>query len=54
VRLHGLSSLVIKAGKGLARFVSRLSGASLQTQINQARAVGILPAIISANNLFSQ
>jgi NitT/TauT family transport system substrate-binding protein len=35
-------------------FVSRLSGASLQTQINQARAVGILATSVSASSLFGQ
>jgi NitT/TauT family transport system substrate-binding protein len=35
-------------------FVSRLSDASLQTQIDQAHAVGILATSISASSLFSQ
>jgi NitT/TauT family transport system substrate-binding protein len=35
-------------------FVSKLSDASLQTQITQAHAVGILTASISASSLFSQ
>ena len=34
-------------------FVNRLSGSSLQTQINQAHAAGILPTAISASSLFS-
>jgi NitT/TauT family transport system substrate-binding protein len=36
------------------QFVSKLSDASLQTQINQAHGVGILPRSISANALFAQ
>jgi NitT/TauT family transport system substrate-binding protein len=36
------------------KFVSRLSGASLQTQINQAHSVGILATSISASNLLNQ
>jgi NitT/TauT family transport system substrate-binding protein len=35
-------------------FVSTLSDASLQTQINQARTAGILAASVSASSLFSQ
>lgn len=35
-------------------FVSRLSDASLQTQIDQARSIGILPTRISASSLFDQ
>jgi ABC-type nitrate/sulfonate/bicarbonate transport system substrate-binding protein len=35
-------------------FVSRLSAASLQTQINQAHSVGILSTSISASSLFAQ
>jgi NitT/TauT family transport system substrate-binding protein len=35
-------------------FVSRLSDASLQTQISQAHAVGILTTSVSASSLFSQ
>jgi NitT/TauT family transport system substrate-binding protein len=35
-------------------FVSRLSDASLQTQINQARTVGILTGSVAASSLFSQ
>jgi hypothetical protein len=31
-----------------------LSGASLQTQIDQARPIGILPTRISASSLFDQ
>jgi ABC-type nitrate/sulfonate/bicarbonate transport system substrate-binding protein len=36
------------------QFVSRLSDASLQTQIGQAHAVGILTTTVSASSLFSQ
>ncbi len=36
------------------QFVSKLSDASLQTQISQAHAVGILPKTISASSLFAQ
>jgi NitT/TauT family transport system substrate-binding protein len=36
------------------QFVSKLSDASLQTQINQAHDVGILPKSISASSLFAQ
>jgi hypothetical protein len=35
------------------KFVTRLSDASLQTQIDQAHAVGILTTTVTASSLFS-